>query len=425
LHCKAWLNAFIFGANKQSEKAMTHSVSATAVSPPLPLVRFAPAVLIIFCGYLTIGMPLVVLPLQIRDQLGLGSLTVGIAIGIQPLVTLVTRQLAGSLCDRKGPKLAMLAGGCCALAASLIYLFSAAVPIGASAAIAAIVAARVVHGLGESLLITGSLAWAIAMVGASNTGNVMVWAGIGMYGAVAVGAPLGLWLMTATWLGGGFAAVGLVATICSLLATLIGVLVAPIAPHGGKRLPFIQVAFRIAPFGAGLMLATLGFGGIAAFAALDFQSKGWPGAGFVLAGFGAAYIATRVLFGHWPDRFGGARVALGSLTIEACGQVLLWLAPIPAVAFTGAIMTGVGFSLVFPSFGIEAVKQVSAADRGSSLGAYVAFFDLGFALAGPVTGLIASALGYPPVFAFGAMSAIVAVLPALCSARKRSVASPE
>jgi predicted MFS family arabinose efflux permease len=67
---------------------------------------------------------------------------------------------------------------------------------------------------------------------------------------------------------------------------------------------------------------------------------------------------------------------------------------------------------------------VSPADRGSALGAYVAFFDLGFAIAGPAMGLIAGALGYPPVFALGALSATVAVLPALYAAKDRRVESP-
>jgi predicted MFS family arabinose efflux permease len=90
----------------------------------------------------------------------------------------------------------------------------------------------------------------------------------------------------------------------------------------------------------------------------------------------------------------------------------LWLAPVPAIALVGAILTGVGFSLVFPSLGIEAVKHVPPASRGAALGAYVAFFDIGFGLAGPTTGIIAGALGYPSVFAAGAVSAAVALLAA-------------
>jgi MFS family permease len=396
---------------------MTYSPAAAAPRQRA-LLRFAPAVLIIFFGYVNIGMQLAVLPLQVHDWLSYGTLVVGITIGIQSLVTLATRQLAGSLCDLKGAKHVVLRGGGWSLAACLLYLFACAGPIGPAASLTAILIARVILGIGESLLMTGSLAWAVGTVGPRHTGKVMVWVGIGMYGAVAVGAPLGFWLITRTGVAGGFSTVALGGVACALLATLIGALIAPVAPHSGERLPFIAVAARIAPFGAGLTLATVGFSAIAAFAALDFQARGWPGAGFALAGFGAAYIVTRVIFGHWPDRFGGARVAFFSLVIETCGQILLWLAPVPAVAFAGAIMTGAGFSLVFPSFGIEAVKSVPAANRGAALGAYAAFFDLGFALAGPVTGLIAGALGYPPVFAAGALSAIVAVLPVLYASRR-------
>ena len=84
---------------------------------------------------------------------------------------------------------------------------------------------------------------------------------------------------------------------------------------------------------------------------------------------------------------------------------MLWLAPQPAVAFAGTILSGIGYALVFPSFGIEAMKQVPPASRGAALGAYAAFFDIGFGLAGPTTGLLAGAFGYPSVFAAGAFGA--------------------
>jgi MFS family permease len=77
--------------------------------------------------------------------------------------------------------------------------------------------------------------------------------------------------------------------------------------------------------------------------------------------------------------------------------------------------------LYFPSFGIAAVRQVPPVSRGSALGAYVAFFDFGLALAGPVTGSIAGVLGYPSVFAAGALSAVVVV--AFRGAGNRNAAS--
>ena len=401
---------------------MAHS-AATAAPPQRVLLRFAPAVLIIFFGYLAIGMPLAVLPLQVHDRLGFGSFVVGVSVSLQSLATLASRQLAGSLCDRRGPNLAMRLGGACSLAAGLIQVVACVVPASAAVALAAILAARVVLGIGESLLVTGSLAWAIGLVDPRHTGKVMVWVGIGMYGALAAGAPLGIWLVTGRALADGFVTVAITASVWALAATVTSVLVVPVAPAGGERLPFRAVAVRIAPFGAGLTLASVGFGAIAAFAALDFRMKGWPGAGFALATFGVTYIVTRILLGHWPDRFGGARVAMVSLIVEAGGQILLWLAPFPAVAIAGSILSSAGVSLVFPSFGIVAMKLVPPASRGSALGAYVAFADLGYALAGPLTGVFAGAFGYPSVFAAGALSAAMAVLPALYAANSRNIAS--
>ena len=389
------------------------SQPATTATPTRSvMLRIAPFVVIIFCAYLTVGMPLAAIPLQVHDALGFDNLTVGCVIGIQSLVTVATRQFAGTLCDRRGAKFGVLLGGGAAIAASAIYLASAAPALGAYGSLGVLLTARLMSGLAESLVMTGSLAWGIGVVGAQNTGKVMVWVGIGLYAAIAVGAPIGIQLATHQYFTGGFADLSLGMIIFSVLATLFAAFVPGVAPHGGERLPFMKVAGRIAPFGAGLALATIGFGAIGAFAALDFQHNGWPGAGFALTGFGAAYIFTRLAFGGWPDRFGGARVAVWSLLIECVGQLMLWLAPGPAVAFTGAILTGVGYSLVFPSFGIEAVKQVPPTSRGAALGAYVAFFDVGFGLAGPITGAIASTLGYPLVFAVGAFSTLVAVLAA-------------
>jgi len=386
------------------------SVSPTTAAPTQVLLRIAPFTLVMFCAYLTVGMPLGALPLQVHDVLGFGNVTVGTVIGTQSLATLLTRQFAGTLCDHKGAKFGVLLGGTLATAASAIYLASTALPLGTYASLAFLLAARVTSGIAESLLMTGALAWAIGAVGVQNTGKVMVWVGIGLYAAIAAGAPIGVELMRPQGTVAGFAAVSLGMIVFSIVATIGGGVIAPVAPHAGERLPFMKVVGQVAPAGAGLALATIAFGALGAFAALDFQHQGWPGAGFALTGFGVAYVSTRLGFGGWPDRFGGARVAAWSLIVECVGQVMLWLASQPEVAFAGTILTGVGYALVFPSFGIEAVKRVPPASRGAALGAYVAFFDVGFGLAGPTTGFIAGTFGYPSVFAVGALGAAAAIL---------------
>ena len=86
-----------------------------------------------------------------------------------------------------------------------------------------------------------------------------------------------------------------------------------------------------------------------------------------------------------------------ALLCECSGLILLWLASAPAAAEAGAALTGLGFSLVFPALGVEAVQNIPAHDRGAALGVYTAFVDLSLGSSGPMAGVIVSALGSPPI----------------------------
>ncbi|MBX6319330.1 MFS transporter, partial [Pigmentiphaga sp.] len=105
--------------------------------------------------------------------------------------------------------------------------------------------------------------------------------------------------------------------------------------------------------------------------------------------------------GKLPDQLGGRQVALVSLVVEALGQGLLWIAPDPVFALAGATLTGLGFSLVFPSMGVEAMRRVPAQSRGVAVGGFLAFVDVTAAVTGPLAGLLIGALGYRSAFLAG------------------------
>jgi predicted MFS family arabinose efflux permease len=98
-----------------------------------------------------------------------------------------------------------------------------------------------------------------------------------------------------------------------------------------------------------------------------------------------------------------------SLSVEAIGLVVLYLAASPSMAGIGAAIAGFGFSLVFPALGVEAVHRVPAHSRGSALGVYSVFMDVAMALTGPLGGWVAGGMGYNAIYGFAALAALASV----------------
>ena len=208
--------------------------------------------------------------------------------------------------------------------------------------------------------------------------------------------------------------------VAPLTAVAIAMRETSYATPAGPRLPFHKVVGQIWREGVGLMLQGVGLSGLTAFASLYFMARHWISAGLVMTAFGVGFIAVRVVFGSLPDRTGGYRVALWSLVIEAVGQAMIWSAPTEIMALAGALVTGLGCALVFPALGVEALKRVPPANRGSAMGAFVAFLDIAYGVSGPVAGLIAGQVGYATVYLFGAACALAGAVLAAASRGSQS-----
>ncbi len=82
-------------------------MSADALPPRSSLgttLQIVPVVFFTFLCYLTIGLPLAVLPGYVHDDLGLSTILAGAVISAQYVATLSSRALAGRLADTLGPK---------------------------------------------------------------------------------------------------------------------------------------------------------------------------------------------------------------------------------------------------------------------------------------------------------------------------------
>ncbi|WP_240168089.1 arabinose transporter [Enterobacter vonholyi] len=367
----------------------------------------------LFFGYLAVGLPLPVIPLFIHGHLGFSNVVVGLVIGIQFLATVLTRGYAGRITDQKGGKRSALQGAILSALAGGLYLVASATDLSPTATLCIVIAGRLMAGFGESQFVTGCVSWAIASVGPQRAGMSMSWTGIAMFAALSIGAPVGMAFYQHYSL-----ATAMIACIASpLLATLIALGTTSYRSPGGPRLPFHRVVGRIWREGLGLMLQGVG---LTAFASLYFAAHHWQNAGLVMTAFGLGFIFVRLAFGHLPDRLGGYRVAVWSLVVEALGQAMLWLGSNEGVALAGALVTGLGCALVFPALGVEALRRVPQANRGSAMGAFVAFLDVAYGIAGPVAGLIAGQFSYAAVYLSGAVCALLGALIASASRMQQS-----
>ncbi|WP_420104931.1 arabinose transporter [Herbaspirillum huttiense] len=394
---------------KQADPPLSIPPATAAGTGTSVLQALAPLTLAVFIAFLTIGLQLPVLPLHLKEALGMNATVVGVVVGAQFAAALLSRAWAGNVADLRGPKRAVVGGFVAAALSGLIYLASLLWLDQPVISVAVLLAGRVLLALGESLVITGTMGWGIALVGPQHGGKVMAWLGIAIYAAMAGGAPLGV-AVSKAW---GFAGIAGVSVLLPIVALLAVSPLRGVAPGASRRTPFYQVLGAVWQPGLGLAFSSVGFGVITAFIALLFAARSWGDSSLAFTSFGVAFILARLFFAHLPDQVGGAKVALVCVLIEVCGQLLIWQADSAWMAYAGAALTGFGYSLVFPGFGVEAMRRAPPQTRGLAMGAYVAFLDLSLGITSPLAGVLASHAGVQSVYLAGAVVVGLSMLVAL------------
>src|SRR5450830_1380863 len=179
-----------------------------------------------FIAFLCIGLPIAVIPGYVHEQLGFSAVVAGMTIGSQYLATLLSRPMAGRMSDTVGTKRAIVQG---------LPLLSLGI----------LIVGRLLLGVAQGLIGVGTISWCMGQVGAEHTARSISWNGIASYGAIAIGAPLGV-VMVAEY---GYNSLGIALSVLAALG-LVLIRNKPSVPVvRGERLPFWAVFGRIAPFG--------------------------------------------------------------------------------------------------------------------------------------------------------------------------------
>ena len=404
--------------SRRLEKMTTTTQSSA--SPSSLLISLSPILAAVFFAFLVAGMALPVLPLHVHNDLGLSTFIVGLVSGSQFAAALLSRMWAGRYADGKGAKHAVIAGLIAASAGGSLYVVSLLFLDNPAWSAAILATGRAVLGGGESFIITGAIGWGLALAGVQHTGRVLAWMGMAMYAAFAFGAPAGTALNAAF----GFASIAWETALIPLLVLILIFPMRSVAPMARKSPPFLEVLRAVWLPGTGLALSSLGFGSITAFSALLFAQNEWEPAWPAFTAFAGCFMLARFLFGGHVDRIGGARVALLSIGVEAVGLLMLWGSRGPVMAVIGAGLTGLGYSLIFPGLGVEAVRRAPANARALAMGAYTACLDLALGLGMPLLGLLAGRLNVQAVFLISAAGVSSASIATLHLMRRSSTTTP-
>lgn len=357
---------------------------------------YMPLFLGLFCCHFGIGATLGALPFYVKGALGGSDVEVGTVIAAIAVAVVLTRPVAGRLSDRVGHKVLMLTGALLCALAGAAYALAAGVP--------ALVAVRVLHGIGEGAVFTAGATWLVAIAPPERRGKIVGLYGVSMWTGVTLGALAGSALSKAL----GF---GLVWAVCAVVPVLglalIASKAAPARSNAAKKSALFPSTAMVP--GVALALASMGYAALASFVALYMAKKGVANGILAFNVFGFAYVGSRLFLGHWPDKLGPYRVAFGAALVEALGLALVGAAPNLAVAVAGGFAMGMGLSLLYPSLALAVIRATDPSQHGAALGMFTSFWDLGVAAGGVVAGFIANQLGYSTIY-------MIMLAPALASA---------
>lgn len=384
--------------------------------------RIAGFVLLTFLGYLCIGLPLAVLPIYIHKTLGYSELVTGIVVSIQYATTFLLRGYGGKIVDTRGPKLAVKISMSAFAISGLLLLLAFYFEDTPWLSLLVMVVGRLLTGCAEGLIGASPINWAMLSVGDKHTATAISFNGIASYGALAVGAPLGVIIQSYLNLD-----------VLALLVTAVGLFGLFYAlpkkaeqntqhTSEAESLSFFTVLRIVAPYGICLGLAGIGFGGISNFITLYYDYFHWEHAALSLSVFSVLFVCGRVFFSKYIDLYGGIKVGICCIVAELIGLILLFFAREPSMALFGSAIAGLGFSLVFPALGVEAVHSAPPANAGASLAGYGLFIDISLGITGPLAGGVINIWGMPYLYAFCSVALLFGLILILVLQRQKAKA---
>ncbi|HEY3741847.1 MAG TPA: MFS transporter [Bryobacteraceae bacterium] len=345
-----------------------------------------------FLGFVGVGAIVPLLGPHVKLDLRQSDVMVGVVLGIFSIVALTSRLIAGPVTDSHGRRAGLISGLACCSLAGLLYLL----PFG----ISGILAARVLQGLGEAFLFVSAAAWAVELAPKDRRAQALGYLGAGVWGGMAAGPAIGSILVS-------FSNAALLLALSPLPAIWALRRVPDTLERSGRKPSFHIPRAALLP-GIALGLVNVHYPAMSGFLMLHLAKRGPTVGAKAFSAYAIVILTSRFFLGGLPDRVGPRVTLYTGLATMACGLGILSSAPAPWLAVAAAALTGLGFSLPWPSIASTVLNRASEDERASSVGVLTACVDLFVGFASLGDGSIAQHFGYTPIYWVATFSVVVA-----------------
>jgi MFS family permease len=347
-----------------------------------------------FGAFLTFGMVVLALPLYVKDELGYGSVGVGLAMGAASMTAIVFAIVSGRLGDRYGRRALLLSGG---VVMVLCYLGLALQP-----GLAGVVAIRLLAGAAEATFVVGTYTIVMDIAPENRRGEATSLVTLASYLGLTIG-PVTSDLIRGD---GRYGAVWLVTAAVVLASTLVVATLRETKPETEEAPEsWLPPRGALRP-GLLVLVGLLGFGGFAAFAAIYARDLGIGRPGLVFALFGATVSAVRFFGRRLPDALGARRTLELSFVCLAIGLALIGGWRSTTGLLVGTVVFAIGQSMTYPSAVLLAVEATGAGERSAAVGSVGAAVDVALGIGALTLGAVAKFVGYDGAFLVAALVAL-------------------
>ncbi|HTC85742.1 MAG TPA: MFS transporter [Candidatus Acidoferrum sp.] len=351
-----------------------------------------------------IGQERTVVPLLATDVFGLSgfasALTFVVAFGATKAVTNLA---AGALADRFGRKPVLVAGWLVGLPVPILIIIAPSWSW--------IIAANVLLGLNQGLTWSTTVIMKIDLVGPVRRGLATGLNEATGYGAVAFTALATGWIAARYGLRPGPFLLGLAYAILGLGITVMLIketrehveheqLLADHRDAPPWRTVFWRATLRDPTLSAASQAGlanNLNDGMAWGLLPLYFSAAGLPidQIGVLVAAYPAVWAVGQIGTGGLSDLIGRKPLIVGGMLLQAGAIAIIALGSTFAVWLAASAVLGLGTAMVYPTLLATVADVADPAWRGSAIGVYRLWRDLGFAVGAGLAGVIADLAGAP------------------------------